>query len=377
MAKEHPIEKRPKAHADQLKGLRVSWQGGKGRIVSLMADLNLGGMSVETPNPPALGTIIDLLFESPDQEIRARAVVRRIVPGQGMDVEFMGMGMDDRARFRALLRSAEKSKRPGKIEETPGDDPSEAAAAPTVPVQQTSLAEIPQAVPAAGSWPGRRERRGHLRHKSSGVVQLVEADSGKRFEAHLVNIGREGCHVKTAHVVPVGLTLDVSITVENETFHASARVVNVIFSEGLGLLFTNMLPESSQLLEKWLGALVESTWLIASRRRSQRMTLAVPVEIRGQNSQGERFIERTQTMRISPHGAAVLLSAAVTKGLRLTLLNPRTRSEVECVIVHIVKASGGKQEVGLSFTLPNRAFWKVAFPPSDWSPRHLDAKRVD
>src|SRR5580704_14542270 len=106
MAKEQPTERKRQAPADQLKGVCVTWEGGSGRAVSLMADLNLGSMSLETSNPPALGTILDLQFDSPGQEIRVRAVVRRIVPAQGMDVEFMGMGMDDRARLRALLRMA-------------------------------------------------------------------------------------------------------------------------------------------------------------------------------------------------------------------------------------------------------------------------------
>ena len=82
-------------------------------VSSRMADLTLGGMSIETPEPPPVGTIVDLLFDNSVKEIRARALVRRIVPHQGMDVEFVGMGNDDRARLRALLRAAEKAKRPG------------------------------------------------------------------------------------------------------------------------------------------------------------------------------------------------------------------------------------------------------------------------
>jgi hypothetical protein len=389
MAKEQPTERKRQAPADQLKGVCVTWEGGSGRVVSLMADLNLGSMSLETSNPPALGTILDLQFDSPGQEIRARAVVRRIVPAQGMDVEFMGMGMDDRARLRALLRMAEKSKQRGKTEEAAEVEPGERGSgevgpgevgpgedvAPSVALVHQTAIEIPAKLADAASWPGRRERRTHLRHLSAGTVKLVDVASREQFKGHLVNIGREGCHVKADGIVPVGATVQVSITVDKELFSAGARVVYGISSNGLGLLFTKMEPESVELLEKWLGTLLENAWLVASRRRSQRMTLAVPVEIRGQDTQGERFAEPTLTLRISPGGAAVLLSAKVTKGQRLTLLNPRTKSEVECAIVHIVKAAGGKQEVGLSFTLPNPAFWKVAFPPSDWSPRHLDAKR--
>jgi hypothetical protein len=36
---------------------------------------------------------------------------------------------------------------------------------------------------------------------------------------------------------------------------------------------------------------------------------------------------------------------------------------------------GGKAEVGLEFTVPRPAFWRVAFPPEDWSPKHPDARK--
>ena len=136
------------------------------------------------------------------------------------------------------------------------------------PVSKKSSAEGAGAQHAAGSWPGRRERRAHLRvTKSNGVVELVEIESGDRFEAHLSNLGREGCHVKTDRTVLVGTMVKLSITVGKDSFRASARVVYVIFSKGMGLLFTNMEPESSQVLAKWLGALLENTWLVSSRRR--------------------------------------------------------------------------------------------------------------
>jgi hypothetical protein len=35
---------------------------------------------------------------------------------------------------------------------------------------------------------------------------------------------------------------------------------------------------------------------------------------------------------------------------------------------------GGKAEIGLEFTSPHPTFWRVAFPPEDWTPRHPEAR---
>jgi hypothetical protein len=34
----------------------------------------------------------------------------------------------------------------------------------------------------------------------------------------------------------------------------------------------------------------------------------------------------------------------------------------------------GKAEIGLEFTTPNSTFWRVAFPPEDWTPKHPEAR---
>ncbi len=146
--------------------------------------------------------------------------------------------------------------------------------------------------------------------------------------------------------------------------------------KGMGLVFTTVEPEQFQTLDTWLEASLEPSWLATNRRRNQRLVLMVPVQVAGNNSLGTRFTEDTHTITISPHGALVLLSTVVSKGQRLILSNPRTKAEVECAVVYLAQGRRGKNEVGVAFLLPNRAFWKVAFPPSDWSPRHSDAKQT-
>ncbi len=97
-------EKRRYHRAELPKGLWVAWQGSGQRFVSRVSNLSLGGVFIPTPEPPPVGTVVKLFFEVPGGEARARAVVRRTLPGRGMGVEFTNMGYQDRARLQQLLK---------------------------------------------------------------------------------------------------------------------------------------------------------------------------------------------------------------------------------------------------------------------------------
>ena len=58
---------------------------------------------VAEPLPP--GSYIQLLLDAPEGEIRARAVVRRSTPKQGMAVGFVAMQPEDRARLSRWLNN--------------------------------------------------------------------------------------------------------------------------------------------------------------------------------------------------------------------------------------------------------------------------------
>ena len=55
-----------------------AWQSASQRFVSRVATLGLGGLFIRTPEPPAVGTLILLLLDTPEGSIRARAEVRVI-----------------------------------------------------------------------------------------------------------------------------------------------------------------------------------------------------------------------------------------------------------------------------------------------------------
>ena len=96
--------KRRYERATLAKGMLVAWQCTDGRGVARIATLGLGGLFMSTPDPPPVGTLVKILFDVPGGEVRARAVVRNIKPGEGMAVGFIDMEASDRARLTRLMK---------------------------------------------------------------------------------------------------------------------------------------------------------------------------------------------------------------------------------------------------------------------------------
>ena len=113
-----------------------------------------------------------------------------------------------------------------------------------------------------------------------------------------------------------------------------------------------------------------------ARRRSQRVLMQVAVRIRGTDAQGQNFEENTETLAINAHGALVLLGARLTSGSKVQMKHNKTEEEQECHVAFLGPVRSGRAEVGLEFSAPRPAFWRVAFPPEDWSPKHPEARAV-
>ena len=93
----HPRTKPPK---DFL----VAWQGAGRRDANRARNLSLGGIFIENLDPPVPGTLLNLLFDAPEGEVRVTAKICYIKPRGGMGVEFIGMDYPARRRLYAMLK---------------------------------------------------------------------------------------------------------------------------------------------------------------------------------------------------------------------------------------------------------------------------------
>ena len=113
-----------------------------------------------------------------------------------------------------------------------------------------------------------------------------------------------------------------------------------------------------------------------ARRRSQRVLMQVPIRIRGKDVQGKEFEEFTETLAINAHGGLVLLTARLTSGAAVHMRHNKTEEEQECHVAFLGPVRSGKGEIGLEFTAPRPTFWRVAFPPEDWTPKNPEARTI-
>jgi hypothetical protein len=125
-----------------------------------------------------------------------------------------------------------------------------------------------------------------------------------------------------------------------------------------------------------MGQAPNSSMNPVARRRSQRVLMQVAVRIRGEDVQGKSIEEETETLAINAHGALVLMKARLTSGSKVFLQHKRTQEEQECHVAFLGPVRAGKAEIGLEFASPRPGFWRVAFPPQDWTPRSPEARTV-
>lgn len=86
------------------KGMSVAWYGGGQQRDSRVKTLGMGGMFLAGPNVAPVGTTLRLVFEVPGGIVQAEGVVRSVVPGEGMGVEFTKLNTHDRILLERLLK---------------------------------------------------------------------------------------------------------------------------------------------------------------------------------------------------------------------------------------------------------------------------------
>ena len=77
---------------------------GTEKNVAKAENLSLGGLYISTPAPPSLGSLVLLLFHTPEGEVRVRSTVRNVSPGKGMGLAITSMDQEHRARLSRWLQ---------------------------------------------------------------------------------------------------------------------------------------------------------------------------------------------------------------------------------------------------------------------------------
>lgn len=105
------------------------------------------------------------------------------------------------------------------------------------------------------------------------------------------------------------------------------------------------------------------------RRRSGRVLMRVPVEVRGTAQDGSVLEESAYTEVVGPLGAMVRTSHLLQMGTEVVLTNRFSQQTARFRIVWVGKQqTGGLWEIGVESLVPLDDFWGVRFPPKSDQP---------
>jgi hypothetical protein len=106
-----------------------------------------------------------------------------------------------------------------------------------------------------------------------------------------------------------------------------------------------------------------------NRRRSQRVLLRLPILVIARGPDKQHISENAFTTNVNAHGALILMSMRVEVGQKILFRNTESFEEQFVRVIHVTPAAEGKIEVGVEFLKPAPKFWRISFPPDDWTPR--------
>ncbi|HTV60200.1 MAG TPA: hypothetical protein VMJ93_15115 [Verrucomicrobiae bacterium] len=101
-------------------------------------------------------------------------------------------------------------------------------------------------------------------------------------------------------------------------------------------------------------------------RRTQRVLLRVRANIHVA-LQGKPVTFDVITLSVNLQGAIVVMKQTLPPETRLVLEHGTTKERVACKVTRLPKEMPEGFHVPLEFDSPAPDFWKIAFPPSDWT----------
>jgi diguanylate cyclase (GGDEF)-like protein/PAS domain S-box-containing protein len=110
-----------------------------------------------------------------------------------------------------------------------------------------------------------------------------------------------------------------------------------------------------------MGALIPATSL---RRRSERVSIAFPVEVTGTDRTGKRFFEKTRTMTVSRYGCCVPLPYLLQPDQTVHLHRVGTNETAVGRIINAVGPQGSGRLYGVATQDPCESLWGIHFSTS-------------
>jgi hypothetical protein len=90
----------------------VAWRTPEQKEVSRVETIAMGGLFIKTKNPPSTGSTVQLLIVTPRGQLRVRASVRSVIPGEGMGVAIVSMDQEDRGKLDRWLKQLAELEEP-------------------------------------------------------------------------------------------------------------------------------------------------------------------------------------------------------------------------------------------------------------------------
>lgn len=87
----------------------VCWKSQGREDISLVRNMSMGGLFIETQQAQPSGTVTRLDFLVAEGQIRADAVVRHAKPGKGLGLKFTALSEQDRPKLAALITRLRKA----------------------------------------------------------------------------------------------------------------------------------------------------------------------------------------------------------------------------------------------------------------------------
>jgi hypothetical protein len=101
-----------------------------------------------------------------------------------------------------------------------------------------------------------QERRRSPRFPFIASAEVLEENNGSRLSARVSDISTLGCYVDTINPLPNGTSVRLKIFSESQSFEAAATVAYSHAHLGMGLRFSEVPPNSINVLREWLPAAV-------------------------------------------------------------------------------------------------------------------------